>query len=171
MWIMSAPTPVGDNVPMRKCSRCGERFALKPRRGRNLSSHKRPRPTRYHEGARYCSHTCRKLASKARRLAQQPSPENASKSRRGTKPLSTVTRAEISAVISRPCEGENRDRGSLRKPVLDPRIVPDDRWPGMYRLRLPDGTLSDMVNLTRARDALRCLIDWGASCALRGRRP
>jgi hypothetical protein len=28
----------------------------------------------------------------------------------------------------------------------------------MYRLRLPDGTLSDMVNLTRAKDALRALM-------------
>jgi hypothetical protein len=27
----------------------------------------------------------------------------------------------------------------------------------MYRLRLPDGSLSDMVNLTRARDALALL--------------
>jgi len=33
-------------------------------------------------------------------------------------------------------------------------IVSDERWPGMYRLRR-DGRLSDMVNLTRARDALR----------------
>jgi hypothetical protein len=141
--------------PTRKCSHCGERFALKPRRGRNLSSHKRPRPTRYHEGARYCSGTCRKLASKARRLAQQPSPENAPKSRRGTELLSTVTCAEFSAVISRPCEGEKTGRGSPKKPVLDPRIVPDDRWPGMYRLRLRDGSLTEnMTNLTRAKDAL-----------------
>jgi hypothetical protein len=34
-------------------------------------------------------------------------------------------------------------------------IVPDAKWPGMYRLRLPDGSLSVMVNLTRAKDALR----------------
>jgi hypothetical protein len=27
----------------------------------------------------------------------------------------------------------------------------------MYRLRLPDGSLSDMVNLARARDALASL--------------
>jgi hypothetical protein len=33
-------------------------------------------------------------------------------------------------------------------------IVPDAKWPGMYRLRLPDGSLSVMVNLTRAKDAL-----------------
>src|SRR5262249_16792800 len=33
-------------------------------------------------------------------------------------------------------------------------IVPDARFPGMYRLKRTDGTLSDMVNLTRAKDAL-----------------
>jgi hypothetical protein len=30
-------------------------------------------------------------------------------------------------------------------------IVPDAQWPGMWRVKLPSG-LSDMVNLTRARD-------------------
>jgi len=38
---------------------------------------------------------------------------------------------------------------------LDPRIVPDAKWPGMYRIRLPEGSLSDMANLTRIKDALR----------------
>ncbi len=43
-----------------------------------------------------------------------------------------------------------------RKPLkLDPRIVPDPKWPGMYRINRPDGSLSDMANLTRCRDALR----------------
>jgi hypothetical protein len=37
---------------------------------------------------------------------------------------------------------------------LDSRIVPDERWPGMYRIRYLDGSLSDMVNLTRAKEAL-----------------
>jgi hypothetical protein len=42
-----------------------------------------------------------------------------------------------------------------RKPLnLDPRIAPDAKWPAMFRLRLPDGSLSDKVNLTRAKDAL-----------------
>jgi len=31
----------------------------------------------------------------------------------------------------------------------------DAKWPGMYRLVRPDGTLSDMVNLARAKDAVR----------------
>jgi hypothetical protein len=33
-------------------------------------------------------------------------------------------------------------------------IVPDERFPGMYRLKRSDSSLSDMVNLTRAGDAL-----------------
>jgi hypothetical protein len=33
-------------------------------------------------------------------------------------------------------------------------IVADNRFPGMYRLKRSDGSLSDMVNLTRGRDAL-----------------
>jgi hypothetical protein len=33
-------------------------------------------------------------------------------------------------------------------------IVPDKRFPGLYRLKRTDGSFSDMVNLTRARDAL-----------------
>jgi hypothetical protein len=41
-----------------------------------------------------------------------------------------------------------------RPPKLDPRIVPDPKWPGMYRIRRPDGSLTDLGNLTRAKDAL-----------------
>ena len=36
-------------------------------------------------------------------------------------------------------------------------IVPDERFPGMYRLKRTDGSLSDMVNLTRAKDALAAI--------------
>jgi hypothetical protein len=38
-------------------------------------------------------------------------------------------------------------------------IVRDAKYPGMYRLLLPGGGLSDMVNLTRAKDALRALAE------------
>src|SRR5262245_42464636 len=60
----------------------------------------------------------------------------------------------------------NPDRRSVRARFLEApaakkpaaavyvAIVPDERFPGMYRLKRADGTLSDMVNLTRARDAL-----------------
>jgi hypothetical protein len=45
---------------------------------------------------------------------------------------------------------------------MPPGIVPDEHYPGMYRLRLPDGSLSDIVNLTRAKDALAALREGGA---------
>jgi hypothetical protein len=36
-------------------------------------------------------------------------------------------------------------------------VEPDAKWPGMYRVRLPNGHLTDMVNLTRTPDAARSL--------------
>ncbi len=33
------------------------------------------------------------------------------------------------------------------------RIVQDGQYPQMWRVRLPDGMLTDMVNRTRAKDA------------------
>jgi hypothetical protein len=148
--------------PTRKCAKCGERFALKRRRGRNLSGRKRPRPTRYHEGARYCSDACRFAAHEARRQRGSRRPttvgrdgaENAKKSAPGANVLSTVGHARNNTATSMPCEGKNQGRASPKNPVLDPRIVPDAKWPGMYRIKLPSGQLSDMVNLTRAKDAL-----------------
>jgi hypothetical protein len=34
-------------------------------------------------------------------------------------------------------------------------IAKDEKYPTMWRIRWPDGRLSDMVNLTRVRDAAR----------------
>ena len=36
-------------------------------------------------------------------------------------------------------------------------IVPDDNWPGMWRVQIPGRELTDMVNLTRARDAAKSI--------------
>jgi hypothetical protein len=41
--------------------------------------------------------------------------------------------------------------GSAKHPLAE--VVPDANWSGMWRIRTPDGALSDMVNLTRAKDA------------------
>jgi hypothetical protein len=46
-------------------------------------------------------------------------------------------------------------RLSLRKP----KVVPDPANPGMWRVRWPDGRLSDMTNLTRAKDAVACFVE------------
>jgi hypothetical protein len=37
------------------------------------------------------------------------------------------------------------------------QVVPDAKWPGMWRVCLPDGRLTDMVNRTRAKDAALAL--------------
>jgi hypothetical protein len=42
-----------------------------------------------------------------------------------------------------------------RRRNLPPGLVEDETYPGMYRVIRPDGSRSDMTNLTRASDALR----------------
>jgi hypothetical protein len=39
--------------------------------------------------------------------------------------------------------------------------VPDAAYPGLYRIRSPDGRLSDLANLTRIKDAARVLCERG----------
>jgi hypothetical protein len=50
----------------RKCARCNERYSLSYRAGRNTCRARPGRKRVYHQGRRYCSDTCRKLASKDR---------------------------------------------------------------------------------------------------------
>lgn len=51
--------------------------------------------------------------------------------------------------------------GKSRKPLA--WVVPDARYPSMFRIKWPDGSLSDMVNLTRAKDAAMAMAERGAS--------
>jgi hypothetical protein len=46
----------------------------------------------------------------------------------------------------------------LRSGRLLAAVEPDRTWPGMYRVRLPGGHLTDMVNLSRAKDAAISLV-------------
>lgn len=45
------------------------------------------------------------------------------------------------------------DQVRLRSGRVVAAIEPDATWSKMWRVRLPDGHLTDMVNRTRARDA------------------
>ena len=45
---------------------------------------------------------------------------------------------------------------SIRGRVLA-AVEPDRDWPGMWRVRMPDGHLTDMVNLSRVKDAAASL--------------
>jgi hypothetical protein len=40
-----------------------------------------------------------------------------------------------------------------------PKLMPDAAQPGMWRVRWQDGRLSDMTNLTRAKDAVACFVE------------
>jgi hypothetical protein len=45
------------------------------------------------------------------------------------------------------------DRLYLGNKLSGYTVVPDETYPTMWRVRGPDGSLSDMVNRTRAKDA------------------
>jgi len=140
------------------CPTCGDRFA----RGQYSNQHKSSRgeivPT-----SKYCSSACRQAAYRTRRDIRNNIPVSARPRRpgkrklrplsacvtnapKGRTPLASVTRAKIPQ--------QNQLAVTPQKKSLPREIVPDAKWPGMYRLRLPDGSLSDIVNLTRAKDAL-----------------
>jgi hypothetical protein len=113
------------------CSACGLQF----------------RPQR--STARFCSPRCRKATQRAR---DRGIPVRVPATRPGVAPDAVLS---VTASIG-VAEGQKLQNVTLRRnaPKLDPRIVGDPKRPNMFRLRRADGTLSEMVNLTRARDAL-----------------
>jgi hypothetical protein len=134
---------------------CGKRF----RRGRRQNQHQRAGGA-VHRGGRYCSKRHRVAAFRARAKARSASVTasvtEVASSRPSTTPHASVTCAmqtiETAAEIS------------TGKTVLGPQelpggIVPDAKWPGMWRVRYPDGRLSDMVNLSRANDVAACFAE------------
>src|SRR5262249_42598603 len=80
-------------------------------------------------------------AAEKRRRAYARSARLRAKNAPATAPAMAVTMAPtttITAVVTRIPAG----------------ILADERWPGMYRVKLGRSQLSDMLNLTRARDVL-----------------
>ena len=49
--------------------------------------------------------------------------------------------------------------GSSEHPIAE--VISDATWPSMWRVAWPDGRLSDMVNLTRAKDAAVVIAERG----------
>jgi hypothetical protein len=129
----------------RKCARCGSRFELVLRSGRARANRKKT----LHKGRRYCSDNCRKRASEGRLLR----PKTASKERLATGLASTVRSMSRTVEISMGYGGPKSGRAPLQMTFGGYTVLPDEEWSGMYRVRRPDGTLTDMVNLTRAKDA------------------
>jgi hypothetical protein len=49
--------------------------------------------------------------------------------------------------------------GKSKTPLA--RVKPDERYPTMWRIHWPDGSVSDMVNLSRACDAAQAIAERG----------
>jgi hypothetical protein len=86
--------------------------------------------------------------SGAQRCAQAGEREHITDSMTG----SAATMAAWSSPLLSAYDGQRRDNPAAMAPYV--AIVPDTAFPGMYRLKRSDGSLSDLVNWTRARDAL-----------------
>jgi hypothetical protein len=144
-----------------ECRHCGNRFPIALRQGRN-SRRARPGQERSYQEQRYCSATCRKLASKARGTPVKGPVSGASmrqKAPQGTIPSSGVTSAMAPINFASISGAQKSTRPALPMTFGRYTVVPDTEWLFMYRVRRPDGTLTDMVNLTRARDAAQCFAD------------
>ena len=113
-----------------------------------------------HEGSTFCSAKCRQKAYR-RRIAIGPDkrPQGALRYQPATIVPATVTAPSVH--IENTTEFRAK-KGHARPPkrLLTTRagkVVPDAKWPGMYRIQWRGGALSDMVNYTRAAAALRGL--------------
>ena len=119
------------------CRECRKRFLLSRRSNQHRHAGGAP-----HNGSRFCSPRCKQAAYRKRNAGR----------------LKTAQGANTQATVTCPVEDiENVGEIGTKKTVLHPRIVPDKCYPNMYRFKLPDGSLSDMVNLTRAKDALAAM--------------
>jgi hypothetical protein len=100
--------------------------------------------------ARFCGPRCRVAAKRTR---DRGTPITRAATRPSVAPAAVLS---VTATLGM-SDGQKPQSVTLRrKPLkLDPRIVPDPKCPGMYRIKRPDGSLSDMANWTRCRDALR----------------
>ena len=86
--------------------------------------------------ARYCSGKCRVAAHRASSVCN------------------ATTASTSGARASKSAAGISATPRLSGTEKLPSGIIADAIYPGMYRIRLPGGGLSDIVNLTRANDAL-----------------
>ena len=98
--------------------------------------------------ARYCGDRCR--VAHARSRSGMP----ARGSQAAVSAVLSVTGHAPSASATKTAPGACVTLIPQQTRASKPCIVPDDKWPDMYRVRLPNGSLSAMVSLTRAKDAL-----------------
>jgi len=109
--------------------------------------------------ARFCSPRCRQRAHRRAGLSPVDELRNAKGcSKRSVVPTRVPYGSGVDSTL-RPSSKTGLQQpepisGSLaRSSTL--RLTVDQHWPNMWRIAFPDGRLSDLVNLTRAKEALR----------------
>ena len=103
--------------------------------------------------ARFCSPRCRQRAHRRTDLSLFNDPKSADGCTEGNDVKSTRGPCDSAAGTASRAERPTLDSNTL--PVTSaPRLVRDQTWPNMWRLSFPNGRLSVMTNLTRAKDAL-----------------
>jgi hypothetical protein len=109
----------------------------------------------HHAGALYCSRSCQQKAYRQRHATVTPDDgASVTKTPEGNTPHATVTRPEQHTENIAEFSTKNGHARRLMR-TRKGEIVADAKWPGMYRIKWRGGRLSDMVNYTRAADALR----------------
>jgi hypothetical protein len=73
--------------------------------------------------------------------------------------VSYVVSREIAIGSCYPYGMQTLHYGKSKKPLA--WVKPDDRYPTMWRIHWADGSVSDMVNLTRAKDAAMAIAERG----------
>src|SRR5262249_45061109 len=116
----------------------------------------------HHDGRLYCSRSCQQKAYRQRRAGASATVtpnRNCAPAIVSKGPATTDLHATITPAHQRIENVEvfltkiDKARPLFRTAAGE--LAVDNEWPGMYRVKWRDGSLSDMVNYTRASQALR----------------
>ena len=139
----------------KRCPICQRQF-VRGRRSNRFRQSGRP-----NEEHIYCSSGCRQKAYRRRvradraitqdRAAGSIEPKN---NAMATRVRSGVTHSESHVENIEEFRPKTKGVRPLFR-IRDGEVVADVKWPGMYRIKWRDGRVSDVVNYTRAVDALR----------------
>jgi hypothetical protein len=137
---------IGEALPeKRKCEQCGG--SIPNWIGEGTKRRRTPK------SRRYCSERCRNKANKTGHFLAPERAETAPEPSECSGPLFGPSTMPVNVL------GGYRFPGAPDVGLTDntiaktAEIVADDKYPGMWRVRYPDGRLSDMLNRTRARGA------------------
>ena len=137
----------------------------------NAGCDKTFQPQRFGRRQRYCSPRCRTAAHRLNRLPRETEAD-AIEPNWPTCPTENIGELDRLSLQNGRTAPQS-DQGSPRvreglltapatfvtespigRPSRHPKAIPDAIYAGMYRVRWPDGRLSDMANLTRVNDAI-----------------